>query len=155
MLPHYGGSHILIAEKSLQDYLNKLKENSGITSATLITEDGLLIAADKASDTLEYTAHLSAIGAISAGLISMAERAIELISDKKLDQIMLKGGKDEDENSIILILTAIYENIILVVLLPSKLNVGLVFFEINNIIGEIIQYMKSNKEITLNVESML
>ncbi|MFW9881007.1 MAG: roadblock/LC7 domain-containing protein [Candidatus Thorarchaeota archaeon] len=145
----------MIVNKKLQEYLTKLKENSGITSATLITEDGLLIAADKESDNLEYTAHLSAIGAISASLISMAERATMLIRDKKLDQIIIKGGKDGEEESISLILTVIYENIILLVLLPSKLNVGLVFFEIENIIGEISDFMNTNKELKLNVKSIL
>ncbi|MHA1382066.1 MAG: roadblock/LC7 domain-containing protein [Candidatus Helarchaeota archaeon] len=146
----------MIAEKYLQKYLNVLKSNTGISSATLITEDGLLIASDEASDTLERMAHLAEIGAISAGIISMSERAIELITDKNLDQITLKGGKDDEDASVTIILTSIYENIILLVLFPSNLNIGLILYEIEQIKKEIEDFMNDNSdEIILNSESVL
>ena len=57
-------------EKLLQNFLNKLKENTGISSATLITEDGLMIASDdETCQTLDKMAHLVEIGAISAGIL--------------------------------------------------------------------------------------
>ncbi|MHA1748795.1 MAG: roadblock/LC7 domain-containing protein [Promethearchaeota archaeon] len=146
----------MIVEKPLQKYLNNLKSNTGISSATLITEDGLLIASDEASDTLERMSHLAEIGAISAGIISMAERAIELITDKNLDQITLKGGKDGDNSSVTIILTSIYENIILLVMFQSTLNIGLILYEIERIKKDIETYMaKSGETIILNPESVL
>ncbi|MHA1410923.1 MAG: roadblock/LC7 domain-containing protein [Candidatus Odinarchaeia archaeon] len=146
----------MIAERPLQKYLNTLKSNTGISSATLITEDGLLIASDEASDTLERMAHLAEIGAISAGIISMSERAIELITDKNLDQITLKGGKDSEDTSVTIILTSIYENIILLVLFPSNLNIGLILYEIEEIKKEIEDFMNANSDkIILNPESVL
>ena len=146
----------MLAQKPLQEMLNTLKANTGISSATLITEDGLLIASDEASNTLERMAHLAEIGAISAGIISMAERAIELITDKNLDQITLKGGNDDDDSSVTIVLSSIYQNIILLVMFPSKLNIGLVFFEIENIKKKIEEFMNKYKdEIILNSESVL
>ena len=146
----------MLIEKTLQEYLNELKVNSGISSATLITEDGLMIASDEASDTLDRMTHLAEIGAISAGIISMSERAIELITDKNLDQITLKGGKDGDETSVTIILSSIYENIILLVLFPSGLNLGLILYEIEEISKKIKKFMiESDGEIILNPESVL
>ena len=146
----------LLAEKPLQEILNGLKSNTGISSATLITEDGLLIASDEASSTLERMSHLAEIGAISAGILSMAERAIELITDKNLDQITLKGGKDDDDSSVTIVLSSIYQNIILLVMFPSKLNIGLVFYEIENVKNKIEEFMNScETEVLLNAESVL
>lgn len=147
---------VLLAEKPLQEYLDILKSNSGISNATLITEDGLLIACDKDSNTLERMAHLGTIGAISAGILALAERAIELITDNKLDQIVLKGGKDDDISSFTIILTSVYENIILLVLFPSILNMGLILFEIQEVTKKIIQLMnEKGDELTLHAESVL
>lgn len=146
----------MLAEKPLQKYLNILKANTGISSATLITEDGLLIASDEASDTLERISHLAEIGAISASIISMAERAIELITDKNLDQLMLKGGKDADSSSVTILLTSIYENIILLVLSPTSLNMGLILYEIDHITQKIKQFMTEHGgKVILNPESVL
>jgi len=146
----------LLAEKPLQEILNGLKSNTGISSATLITEDGLLIASDEASSTLERMTHLAEIGAISAGILSMAERAIDLITDKNLDQITLKGGKDDDDSSVTIVLSSIYQNIILLVMFPSKLNMGLVFYEIENVKSKIEEFMNScETEVILNAESVL
>jgi len=145
-----------LAEKTLQKYLNRLKTNTGVNSALLITEDGLLIAADETSDKLEYKDEFIKIGAVSAGIISMSERVIELITNKKLNQILLKGGKDSDTDSITIILTLIYENIILLVLFPSKINIGLVFYEIEQIKNDITKFMSEHgDEIVLNQESVL
>lgn len=145
------------AEKLLQNFLNKLKENTGISSATLITEDGLMIASDdETSRTLDRMAHLVEIGAISAGILSMAERSIKLISDKNLSQIVLKGGKDTDQTGVTAILTAIYENIILLVIFPSRLNIGLIFYEIESVTLSIKKFMKENENrIVLHPESVL
>jgi len=146
----------MLIEKPLQKFLNDLKVNSGISSATLITEDGLIIASDELNDTIEHLTHLIEVGAISAGILSMAERVVDLISTRKLNQILIKAGSDNDELSIALILTLIYQNIILLILFPSNLNIGLIFYEIEQVKDKIIEYMKEKgDEIILNPESVL
>ncbi|MHA1372354.1 MAG: roadblock/LC7 domain-containing protein [Promethearchaeota archaeon] len=149
---------MLLAEKSLQKLLNRLKSNTNITNALLITEDGLLIAADEDSDNLdfEYKDNFIKIGAISAGIISMSERVLEIITEKKLGQILLNSGDNNKADGITMILTLLYENIILLVLFPSKINIGLVLYEIERLKEEITQFMIKNSENTiLNLESVL
>jgi len=121
-----------------------------------LTEDGLLIAADETSDKLENKDEFIKISAVSAGIISMSERVIELITNKNLNQILLKSGKDSERESMTIILTLLYENIILLVLFPSEINIGLVFYEIEQIKIEINKFMTDHgNEIILNQESVL
>jgi len=147
---------IILAEKTLQKFLNRLKSNTGVNNALLLTEDGLLIAADETSDKLENKDEFIKISAVSAGIISMSERVIELITNKNLNQILLKSGKDSERESMTIILTLLYENIILLVLFPSEINIGLVFYEIEQIKIEINKFMTDHgNEIILNQESVL
>ncbi|MHA1232838.1 MAG: roadblock/LC7 domain-containing protein [Candidatus Helarchaeota archaeon] len=146
----------MLAEKTLQKFLNRLKSNTGVNNALLLTEDGLLIAADETSDKLENKDEFIKISAVSAGIISMSERVIELITNKNLNQILLKSGKDSERESMTIILTLLYENIILLVLFPSEINIGLVFYEIEQIKIEINKFMTDHgNEIILNQESVL
>ncbi|MEJ2277014.1 MAG: hypothetical protein P8Y70_04590 [Candidatus Lokiarchaeota archaeon] len=77
--------------------------------------------------------------AISASILSMAERGIEILnSNKNLEQIKIDAGFDTnlDEDFTILI-TRILSNVLLQVIFPKRINIGLIHFETNKTIKEI------------------
>jgi len=144
------------SEKTLQKFLNELKTNSGITTALLVTEDGLLIAVDELNNNSEKMSCIMEIGAVSAGILSMAEKIIELVTDQSLSQIVIKAGRDDVDPSVTCIITLVYKNVILLIFLPSTLNIGLVFYEIENTKQKISQFLQEKDDnFILHPESVL
>ncbi|MEE9379359.1 MAG: hypothetical protein V3V33_15145 [Candidatus Lokiarchaeia archaeon] len=120
--------------KLLDALLIKLK----VSSSSLITEDGLVIATNSQQNEEEIDVRTN-FAAISASILSMAERGIEIINANKiLNQIKIDAGlsQDIDENFTVLI-TRAYSNILLQIIFPKRLNIGLIHFEVNNTIKEI------------------
>ncbi|MHA1310838.1 MAG: roadblock/LC7 domain-containing protein [Candidatus Helarchaeota archaeon] len=146
----------MISEKPLQKFLNELKINSGISRSILITEDGLLITRDDENSNSNDLMQNMEIGAITAGILSMSERLVDLLTKQKLNQILIKTELDSEENGLTTIITLVYNNIILLVFFPSKLNVGLILFEIEETKQKISDYLKNQKgDFILNPESVL
>ena len=61
-----------------------------------------------------------------------------------------------DQTNVEVILTTIYENMILLVIFPSKLNMGLILYEIKSITFNIKKFMQEHENrIILHPESVL
>lgn len=148
------------ADERLLEILMSFKKRTGIWNSLLVTEDGLVIASDDISQVmsqLETVAYYQNIGAVTAGALSMSEQAIKLIdSNKELQQLIIHAGTSDTRyiESFSIILTLIYENIILLVIYPSVLNVGMILYEIEKTGKEIRDYIQQ-EDVVLHEESVL
>lgn len=118
--------------------LDELLINVGVSSSSLITEDGLVIATNSQQNEEEKEVRTN-FAAISASILSMAERGIEIVNaNKMLDQIKIDAGLNENiEGDFTVLITRAYSNILLQVIFPKRLNIGLIHFEVNKTIKEI------------------
>lgn len=131
--------------KKFIDVLDGTIVNTGITSSNLITEDGLVIASNTKQDELDVEMNIN-FAAISASILSMAERGIEIINENKiLEQITIDAGLDKklDEDFTILI-TKIYNNVLLQIIFPKSINIGLIHFEISKAVKEMKELIKQD-----------
>jgi len=131
--------------ENLVHLLDEFIENTEITSSTLITEDGLIIAANDTQN-FEDESNSMDIGAIAASVLAMAERGISIFNAaKRLEQIKIDGGLNHniDEDFSIMI-SRIYSNILLQVIIPKKISIGLIHFEINKISNKIKNLINEN-----------
>lgn len=130
---------------NLVKILDDLILHTGVTSSSLITEDGLVIAINSQQNEEEEEANIN-FAAISASILSMAERGIEIVNENKmLEQIKIDAGLTQnlDEDFTILI-TRIYTNVLLQVIFPKMTNIGLIHFETNKSINEIKNLVKQD-----------
>lgn len=118
--------------------LDELLINVDVSSSSLITEDGLVIATNSKQNEEEKEVRTN-FATISASILSMAERGIEIINANKiLDQIKIDAGLNENiDGDFTVLITRAYSNILLQVIFPKRLNIGLIHFEVNKTIKEI------------------
>ena len=124
--------------------------STGVNSSSLITEDGLVIAVNSDQDEQEEEINYN-FAAISASILSMAERGIEIINtDKNLEQIKIDAGLDQNlEADFTILITRIYSNVLLQIIFPKKINTGLIHFETNKIIKQIKEIIQKDTSRTL------
>ncbi len=138
--------------------LDTLVMNTGSTSASLITEDGLLITSSTKKES-GYRDEDSNFAGISASILSMAERGIEIInSNKILEQIKIDATLDESvEKDFTILITRVISNILLQIIFPKKINLGLIQFEANASIKEIKNLIKKDtaRELFTSIGSLL
>ncbi len=119
--------------------------STGVNSSSLITEDGLVIAVNSDQDEKEEEMNYN-FAAISASILSMAERGIEIINtDKNLEQIKIDAGLDQNlDADFTILITRIYSNVLLQIIFPKKINTGLIHFETNKIIKQIKEIIQKD-----------
>ena len=124
--------------------------STGVNSSSLITEDGLVIAVNSDQDEQEEEINYN-FAAISASILSMAERGIEIINtDKNLEQIKIDAGLDQNlEADFTILITRIYSNVLLQIIFPKRINTGLIHFETNKIIKQIKEIIQKDTSRTL------
>ena len=149
-----------ISTDRLYSILKDLKTRSGIWNSILVTEDGLVIASDdlkQIAGNLETLNYYENIGAITAGALSMAEQAIQLIDQhKELQQQIIHAGTSShigSPDSFSIVLTLMQTNIILLVIYPSVLNLGMILYEIEKTKEHINEYMREG-DFLLHEESV-
>ncbi len=133
--------------------------NTGVKSSTLITEDGLVIASNSEQND-QYEEMNINFAAISASILSMAERGIEIINkNKMLEQIKIDAGMDKSlDADFSILITRVFSNVLIQVIFSKKINFGLIQFETNKIIDEIKNYFKeetSKEELFESLGSLL
>lgn len=84
--------------------------------------------------------------AISASILSMAERGIEIINTNKiLEQIKIDAGLNQNlDADFTILITRIYSNVLLLIIFPKRINTGLIHFETNKIIKQIQEIIKND-----------
>ena len=124
--------------------------SSGVSSSSLITEDGLVIAANSEQDELEEEINYN-FAAISASILSMAERGIEIINTNKLlEQIKIDAGLDQNlDADFTILITRVYSNVLLQIIFLKRINTGLIHFETNKIIKQIKEIIQNDTSRTL------
>ncbi|MFW9825160.1 MAG: roadblock/LC7 domain-containing protein [Candidatus Thorarchaeota archaeon] len=112
--------------------------NTKVSYSSLITEDGLVIVSKNHQNYQDEDVS-SNFAAISASILSMAERGIEIINyNKILEQITIDAGADHNiEKDFTILITRIFSNVLLQIIFPKRINIGLIHFETNKIIKKI------------------
>ena len=143
---------------NLIQLLDELVINTGVNSANLITEDGLVIAINSEQDDQDEEIN-SNFAAISASILSIAERGIEIINaNKNLEQIKIDAGLNSNiEADFTILISRVFSNVLLQVTFPKMINIGLIHFETNKIIKQIksIVQKDTSREIFTDVGSLL
>lgn len=118
--------------------LDEIVTNTGISSSNLITEDGLVIASNSSQNKVDEEVNMN-FAAISASILSMAERGIEIINtNKMLEQIKIDAGLDQNfDPDFTILISRVISNVLLQIIFPKRINMGLIHFEINKTIKEI------------------
>ncbi|MFX1329780.1 MAG: roadblock/LC7 domain-containing protein [Promethearchaeota archaeon] len=147
-----------INEGNIIDILKKLRERTGIITSFLFTEDGFLIAIDQANFN-EDEDYFQSIAAICAAVMSLAENSLDIIKGGNLlKQIKIQAGNQLDDTGFMIILQSITNDILIAVIFPIYLNLGLIFFELNETINKLENYFstltktKSLEKITNSVK---
>ena len=124
--------------------------SSGVSSSSLITEDGLVIAVNSEQDEMEEEINYN-FAAISASILSMAERGIEIINTNKLlEQIKIDAGLDQNlDADFTILITRVYSNVLLQIIFLKRINTGLIHFETNKIIKQIKEIIQNDTSRTL------
>ncbi len=125
--------------------LDEVIKNTGVSSSSLITEDGLVIASNSELKDIDEEIY-SNFAAISASILSMAERGIEIInSNKILEQIKIDAGMDDNRDAdFTILITRVISNVLLQVIFPKRINIGLIQFETNKVINEIRKIVQAD-----------
>ena len=112
--------------------------NTGIINSRIITEDGIVVVSNN-SQNLINNENNKDIGAISASIMSMAEKGLEILNENvMLEQIKIDVGVDENiEHDFTIIIERICANLLLQVLFPKRINIGIVHYETNKSISMI------------------
>ena len=143
---------------NLIQLLDDLVIHTGVNSANLITEDGLVIANNSEQDDQDEELN-SSFAAMSASILSIAERGIEIINANKiLEQIKIDAGLNTDiEADFTILISRVFSNVLLQVTFPKMINIGLIHFETNKIIKQIksIVQKDTSREIFTDVGSLL
>ena len=123
---------------NLIELLDDFITTTDVNSSSLITEDGLVIAINSEQDDIEKEIN-SNFAAISASILSMAERGIEIINaNKLLEQIKIDAGLDQNlDADFTILISRVYSNVLLQIIFSKRINLGLIHFETNKIIKQI------------------
>ena len=131
--------------------------STGVTSSSLTTEDGLVIAVNSEQDEKEEEINYN-FAAISASILSMAERGIEIINTNKLlEQIKIDAGLDQNlDADFTILITRVYSNVLLQIIFLKRINTGLIHFETNKIIKQIKEIIQkdTSRSLFTNIGSL-
>ncbi|MBD3254675.1 MAG: hypothetical protein GF383_06255 [Candidatus Lokiarchaeota archaeon] len=125
--------------------LDDIKTEITINRASLITEDGLVIATNSDIEDMNDEINVN-FAAISASILSMAERGIEIINDNKiLEQIKIDAGFDQNSDAdFTILITRVYSNVLLLLIFPKSENIGLIQYETTKNVKKIRTMIKQD-----------
>ena len=129
-----------LREREIQNILKSFRERTGIISSTLFTEDGFIITIEEAKKN-EDNDFFQSIAAICAGIVALAENSVEIIrEDNFIKQISIQAGDQLDNESFMIHLESVTEDIRLAVMFPLFLNLGVIQFELNQTIQKLSKH---------------
>ena len=131
-----------LREREIQVILKSFRERTGITCSTLFTEDGFIITIEEAKKN-EDEDFFQSIAAICAGIVALAENSVEIIrEDNFIKEITIQAGDQLDNESFMIHLESVTEDIRLAVMFPLFLNLGVIQFELNQTIQKLSKHFK-------------
>jgi len=112
--------------------------NTGIINSRIVTEDGIVLASSNTKTQINGE-NSKDVGAISASIMSMAEKGLEILNKNViLEQIKIDVGIDENiEHDFTIIIERICANLLLQVLFEKRINIGEIHYKINMTISNI------------------
>ncbi len=132
-----------IDTEKVKEILKDFRERTKIIGSILYTSDGTIISIEA------DTSHMGKsndrfIGAVCSNIFALANHSLFKINEgNKIKQISIQAGEELGSiEGIKLVLEAVSENFFLLVLIPTSLNLGVIFFEINNTIRKIVNELK-------------
>ena len=129
-----------LREREIQSILKSFRERTGILCSTLFTEDGFIITVEEAKNN-EDDEFFQSIAAICAGIVSLAENSVEIIrEDNFIKQISIQAGDQLDNESFMIHLESVTEDIRLAIMFPLFLNLGVIRFELNQTIQKLSKH---------------
>jgi len=129
-----------LREREIQNILQSFRERTGIICSTLFTEDGFIITIEEAKNK-EDDEFFQSIAAICAGIIALAENSVEIIrEDNFIKQISIQAGDQLDNESFMIHLETVTEDIKLAIMFPLFLNLGVIQFELNQTIQKLSKH---------------
>jgi len=129
-----------LREREMQNILQSFRERTGIICSTLFTEDGFIITIEEAKNN-EDDEFFQSIAAICAGIIALAENSVEIIrEDNFIKQISIQAGDQLDNESFMIHLESVTDDIRLLVMFPLFLNLGVIQFELNQTIQKLSKH---------------
>ena len=129
-----------LREKEIQDILKRFRERTGIISSTLFTEDGFIVAIEQAHFG-EDDDFFQSIAAICSGIVCLADNGIVLLKeDNFIKKITIQAGTNVDNDTFIIILESVTNDIRLAISFPAFLNIGVILFELNHTIQKLSNY---------------
>ena len=122
----------------IKEILKDFRERTKVISSILYTHDGTIIFIDS-EKSLDDESNNRLIGVIYSSILALAEHKIfKMEEGNKLKQISIQAGEQFDSiDGIKIVLESVRENIFLLVMIPTSLNIGVFFFELNNTIRKI------------------
>lgn len=129
-----------LREREIQVVLKSFRERTGIICSTLFTEDGFIITIEEAKKN-EDEDFFQSIAAICAGIVALAENSVEIIrEDNFIKEITIQAGDQLDNESFMIHLESVTEDIRLAIMFPLFLNLGVIRFELNQVIQKLSQH---------------
>ena len=145
---------------TLRDELVEIIENlsnNGMINSRIITDDGIVIVSNTTKNQ-DAGEHNKDIGGISASMMSMAEKGLEILKENViLEQIKVDVGVDDNiENDFTIIIERICSNLLLQVLFAKRINIGEIHYKINKAISTIKKIVndKNIKELFRSISSI-
>ncbi|MHA1948352.1 MAG: roadblock/LC7 domain-containing protein [Candidatus Thorarchaeota archaeon] len=122
-------------KKVLSDFEMKVP----VWGLTIFTVDGYILAHRLFYDKMPENIEL-AVSSMSAGLITISEDFIRMVDAQKSFRQVLVDAEDENASiTFSILLKIIAENVLLACIFPSRVQLGLVTFEIENLSNKIIE----------------
>ena len=122
----------------IQEILKGFRERTKIISSILYSQDGTIISieSEKSRDDKRNN---ELIGIVCSNIIALAEHGMFKTEEgNKLKQISIQAGEQLDSiDGIKMVLESVRDDIFLLVMIPTSLNLGVIFFELNNSIRRI------------------
>ena len=130
-----------LRESEIQNILKSFRERTGIICSCLFNEDGFIIAIEKANVNKDDE-YFQSMAAICAGIVALAENSVEIIrEDNFIKQISIQAGDQLDNESFMIHLESVTEDIRLAIMFPLFLNLGMIQFELNQTIQELSKHL--------------
>jgi len=132
---------IFFKEEDLEIILKKFRERTNVFGSILFTEDGLCIANDYKRFSNDDEKCVS-IAAISAGIIALAEQGlINFDNEYHIKQVSIQAGHQIDDDGFEILIEVISKDFIIAIIFPNSLNLGVIQFELRQLINKIREYI--------------
>lgn len=139
-------------ESKFRSILKSFRERTGISYTSIIDEDGLIIVVDQAS--LKYDDDFDqSLGAISASILAFAQNGIAMLHElHDVKSLIIQAGNEIENESFMIIIESIRQEVNLMSIFPTSLNVSLILFELKQITQKLLGIFNSEEQMEINAK---